>query len=74
MTAHRLKGGQPLRRLERVATRDARVPYSADDSTMECGWRNIPIPPTDDPAWFIVDSSNDKSTTWGRWHDAEGSA
>jgi hypothetical protein len=53
MNADRLKSEQPLRRLERVATRDARVPYSADDPTMGNGWRNIPIPPTADGRWFI---------------------
>jgi Bifunctional DNA primase/polymerase, N-terminal len=56
---------QPLRRLERVTTRDAGVPYSADDPTMENGWRNIPIPPTDDPGWFILGSSSDKSNGLG---------
>src|SRR5262249_59144899 len=61
--------------LERVATRDERVPLSADDPEMWRGWRNIPVPPSDDPTWFILDySSNDKSTEWGRWHDVEGSA
>jgi hypothetical protein len=60
--------------LERCATRDIRIPLSADDPTMEAGWRCIPIPPTDDPDWFILDTSSDKRTVWGRWHDAEGTA
>ena len=55
------------RYLERRITRDFRVPLSDDDREMEDGWRCIPIPPTDDPAWFIVDSSKDYKTTWGRW-------
>jgi hypothetical protein len=60
--------------LEHRITRDSKVPLSADDPEMENGWRCIPIPPTDDPNWFILDSSSDKKTIWGRWHDAEGSA
>ena len=60
--------------LEHRITRDSKVPLSADDPEMENGWPCIPIPPTDDPNWFILDSSSDKKTIWGRWHDAEGSA
>ena len=60
--------------LEHRITRDSKVPLSADDPEMENGWRCIPIPPTDDPNSFILDSSSDKKTIWGRWHDAEGSA
>jgi len=74
MTAHRLSGGQHLRHLERVATRDIRIPRSTDDPELENGWRCSPSPPTDDPNWFILDSSSDKKTVWGRWHHAEGSA
>ena len=68
---------RPLRYLEREKTRDARVPLSADDPDMEDGWQCIPVPPTDDPEWFILDSSNDRKTTWGRWidyGDVEGEA
>jgi hypothetical protein len=25
------------------------------------------VPPTDDADWFILDSSHDRRTTWGRW-------
>jgi hypothetical protein len=50
------------------------VPLSEDDPEMENGWRCIPIPPTDDPLWFILDNSRDYKTVWGRWHDAEGCA
>jgi hypothetical protein len=70
MSTHR-----PLRRLERVVTRDDRVPLDPDDPKMENGWRCIPVPPTDDPNWFIIDSTtSDKATVWGRWHVAEGNA
>jgi len=48
--------------LERRITRDAKVPYSADDPEMENGWRCIPIRPTADDAWFILDSSRDYKT------------
>jgi hypothetical protein len=58
--------------LERRTTRDAKVPYSADDPDMENNWRCIPVRPTADGDWFILDSSRDYKTTWGRWHDAEG--
>jgi hypothetical protein len=61
--------------LERVKTRDARVPMSADDPDMRNGWKAVPIPPTDDPAWFIVDGvTHDYKTVWGRWHWVGGSA
>jgi len=60
--------------LERRITRDARVPLSDDDPEMENGWRCIPVPPTDDDCWFILDSSRDRKTEWGRWHDVWGNA
>jgi hypothetical protein len=59
--------------LERRITRDAKVPLSDDDREMEKGWRCIPIPPTDDGDWFILDDSRDRKTEWGRWHE-EGNA
>jgi hypothetical protein len=52
--------------LERVITYDERVPVSDDDREMENDWRCIPVPPTDDPEWFILDSSRDRKTVWGR--------
>jgi hypothetical protein len=55
----------PPLRIERVITRDA-VPFFADDLDMANGWRFIPIPPTDDPDWFIVDISRDRKTVWAR--------
>jgi hypothetical protein len=64
----------PHRFLERRKTRDAKVPRSADDPDMETGWQGIPIPPTDDPAWFILDTSRDYKTEWGRWHEVDGTA
>jgi hypothetical protein len=45
--------------LKQRITRHARVPFSDDDPEMENGWRCIPIPPTDDGCWFILDSSRD---------------
>jgi hypothetical protein len=57
---------QLLRRLQFAVTRDARVPLSADDPDIENGWRCIPVPPTDDPAWFIVDDSRNAKTVWAR--------
>jgi hypothetical protein len=60
--------------LERRITRDIKVPLSEDDLEVENGWRNIPIPPTGDDGWFILDDSSDRKTTWGRWHDVWGNA
>jgi hypothetical protein len=57
-----------------VWTRDAVVPLSDDYRDMRDGWRCIPIPPTDDAGWFILDDSRDYKSVWGRWHDAEGRA
>jgi hypothetical protein len=64
------------RYLERARMRDERVPLDDDDPEMLNGWRSVPVPPSDDPRWFILDSSNDRKTVWGRWRDlgeAEGS-
>ena len=55
-------------------TRDFRVPISADDPDMDCGWSCIPIPPTIDDGWKIFDSSKDYKTGWRRWHLVEGTA
>jgi hypothetical protein len=57
---------QILKPLRFEITRDVRVPLSADDPEMENGWRCIPIPPTDDPGWFIVDDTKDSKTVWAR--------
>jgi hypothetical protein len=59
--------------LERRKTRDAVVPISADDPGMPCGWCCVPIRPTNDARWFIIDSSHAWKTTWARWR-VEGSA
>jgi hypothetical protein len=40
---------------------------SADDPEMENGWRCIPVPPTDDPRWFILDSSRDRKQSGHAW-------
>jgi hypothetical protein len=67
-----MHGRQPIRRqLERAITRDAVIPYSADDPDMRDGWRCIPIRPTDDPGWFIIDDSRDYKTVWARFADGE---
>jgi hypothetical protein len=66
--------GAPHRFLERRIARDERVPLSDDDREMENGWRCIPIPPTDDPDWFILDNSRDSKTEWARWRECEGAA
>jgi len=60
------------RLLERRKTRDAKIPRSADDPEMENGWCCIPIPPTADGDWFVLDSSHDYKTVWARWVFAEG--
>jgi len=57
----------PLRYMEQVITRDERIPLSEADLAMEDGYRCIPIPPTADTDWFILDSSYDRRTVWGRW-------
>jgi hypothetical protein len=65
---------RPARRLvlERRVVRDAKIPYSADDPEMLNNWRCILVRPTADEAWFILDSSRDYKTVWGRRHDVEG--
>jgi hypothetical protein len=65
MTARSFDGAR--RRLERAVTRDYRIPLSDDDREMLDGWRCIPVAPTADPDWFIIDSSSDRKTVWGRW-------
>jgi hypothetical protein len=66
----RCSGAQlPLRYIERRITRDARIPLTDEDRDMEYGWRCIPIPPTDEDGWFVVDDSSDRKTMWGRWRD-----
>jgi hypothetical protein len=60
--------------LERRITRDIKVPLSADDPGMLSGWHCVPIQPTADDGWFILDGSRDYKTVWGRWHEAEGAA
>ena len=68
---------RPRRYLQRVITRDWRTPLSDDDREMEQSWRMIPVPPTDDSSWVIIDDSKDHKTTWVRWIDlgnVDGSA
>ena len=73
--SNRVHQGAGVCFLERRVTRDARVPISADDLEMENGWRSIPIPPTEDGRWFIIDShSKDYKTIWGRWWCGGGHA
>jgi hypothetical protein len=52
--------------VERRWTRDAKVPLSADDPEMNCGWVCIPVRPTADDGWTIIDSSRDRKTRWAR--------
>jgi hypothetical protein len=49
-----------------VYTRDERVPLSDNDRQMEHGWRCVPIPPTADSIWVIVDNTPDNKTGWAR--------
>jgi glucan-binding YG repeat protein len=55
-----------MRRRLVIYTRDERVPLADDDREMRNGWQCIPIPPTDDGGWFIIDSSKDYKTGWCR--------
>jgi hypothetical protein len=55
-------------------TRDARVPLVAGDDDLEYGWQCIPLPPSLDDGWEIIDTSKDYRTGWRRWHYVEGSA
>jgi hypothetical protein len=52
------------RRLRFEITRDAVIPLSDDDREMEHSCRCIPVLPTDDPGWFVFDSSRDWKTVW----------
>ena len=52
--------------IEHRKTRDARVPVSADDPEMTCGWRCIPVPPSEDSRWQICDTRHDRKTSWRR--------
>jgi hypothetical protein len=56
--------GGVMNRHHIVYTRDARVPLDATDPEMDRGWRAIPIPPTSDDDWEIVDTSKDYKTGW----------
>ena len=49
-----------------IYTADIEIPLSDDDRGMECGWRMIPVPPTDDGNWIIIDSQSDRKTGWAR--------
>jgi hypothetical protein len=52
--------------IERVYTRDARVPLVAGDDEFIYGWQNIPQRPTPDDGWVIFDTSKDRKTGWMR--------
>ena len=69
--------GQHRRRfLETRRTSDLKAPISVDDYEMDFSWRFVPLAPDNDPAWFIIDGSDEDTTIWGRFveHDAEGQA
>jgi hypothetical protein len=55
-----------LRQPSIVYTRDERVPLSDDDREMENGWRCIPVPPSTNDMWVIVDERSDRATGWVR--------
>jgi hypothetical protein len=55
--------------MEQVITREERIPLSHDDRGLEKRLACIPIPPTLDERWFILDSNGDRKTVWGRWRD-----
>jgi hypothetical protein len=63
-------------RLKFQITDDVRIPLSDDDPTMETGHRNIQIPPSADPRWFVFDASHHRKTKWARVvnDDDEGGA
>jgi hypothetical protein len=50
------------------------VPLFDDDREMINSWRCVPVQPTDDEGWFVVDSSRNDKTEWARWCDIEGAA
>jgi hypothetical protein len=52
--------------VQRRYTRDAKIPLVAGDDEFICGWRNIPLPPSLDEGWEIVDTSHDRKTGWAR--------
>jgi hypothetical protein len=61
---------QAIRALgKRVITRNGCVPLSDDYRLMERSWRCVPVQPSDDPHWFVLDSSRDHKTERGRWRD-----
>jgi hypothetical protein len=65
---------RPSRRfLEKRIVRDFKAPRSADDLDMINGWQCIPIPPTADDGWFILEA-RDRKTVWGRWLEIGGTA
>jgi hypothetical protein len=43
--------------IDRVYTRDAKVPLFARDDDLEHGWQSISVPPTLDDAWTVFDRS-----------------
>jgi hypothetical protein len=49
-----------------VYTGDEKIPLSDADRGMLNGWKMVPIPPTDDGNWIIVDDRSDKKTGWAR--------
>jgi hypothetical protein len=52
--------------VERKYTRDHRCPRVAGDDEWLYGWQCIPLRPTNDWDWYIVDTSGDKRTGWER--------
>jgi hypothetical protein len=55
----------PQSRIERVWTRDIRIPVVEGDDELLCGWTCIPTPPPGD-GWVICDLSRERKTRWER--------
>jgi hypothetical protein len=52
--------------VERIYTRDAKVPLCVGDDDLMNGWQAIPIPPSLDEGWKIFDTRKDYKTGWRR--------
>jgi hypothetical protein len=56
----------PKTRIERVWTRDARIPLVAGDDDWTFGFQCIPLPPSLDGGWTIFDMTKNYKTGWQR--------
>jgi hypothetical protein len=55
-----------------IYTRDHVEPLFDDDRGMTDSWRCVPVPPSIDDDWIIIDSSDDYKTGWMRRVDLQG--